>query len=190
MLSISKINAQNTYEVIDNMSDNKFRWEEYYYNDHSNSFVDGYMVLENKMKDLAAFSITDLPLSVDRNFKISTSVTVSKIDKKSKFGFLFNFEDSNNYTSFILSENHCKVCSCKNGIYSTVKQMDIILKSGRNRDVTIEIERKGSKMVFSVDDMEFISITKKTIDYPSFGYIVYDQNKLKVDEVKIYQINE
>ncbi len=190
LLSITRINAQSPYEVVDNMDDNKFRWEEFYNKEFSNSFVNGYMILENKLDDSAVYSITDLPLSLDRNFKITTDVIISKIDEKHRFGVLFNFEDESNYSSFILAEGHCKVYNCKNGTISVVKQMDIILKSGRNKEVKIEIERKGSKLIFSVDDMEFASISKKILDYPSFGYIVYGKNSLKIDDVKIFQIND
>ena len=49
------------------------------------------------------------------------------------------------------------------------------------------IEKKGKKLIFSVDNMEVISITRD-INFTTFGFFVEGNNVLKVDEVSVEQV--
>jgi hypothetical protein len=69
------------------------------------------------------------------------------------------------------------------------RQNGIILKSGKNKEVVIIIEKKGPKLIFSVDNMEAVQITKD-IRFNTFGFQVENANTIKVDEVVIEQLGE
>jgi hypothetical protein len=51
------------------------------------------------------------------------------------------------------------------------------------------LEKKGPKLIFRVDNMEAVSITKK-LNFHAFGFQVEDANTIKVDEVVIEQRTE
>jgi hypothetical protein len=177
------IHAQAVRETFDN---NKFQWDEFFEKDYSGSIQDGYFILQNKQKGGLVRSVTELPINVDNNFKITFKFLIPKLNDEYYFGIIFNYEDENNYSNFLVSEKRYKMLNIVNGTSSISRHNSIILKSGKNKEVTIELEKKGSKLIFRVDNMEAVSITKK-LNFHAFGFQVEDANTIKVDEVVIEQ---
>ncbi len=105
------------------------------------------------------------------------------------FGIVFNYEDENNYSSFLVSEKKFTVWNTVNGTKSVSRQGSIVLKSGKNKEVIIEVEKKGNRLVFNVDNMEAVTITRN-LDFNTFGFQVENANTIKVDEVIIEQLSE
>ncbi|MDR1526852.1 MAG: hypothetical protein LBS46_04170 [Dysgonamonadaceae bacterium] len=182
-------NAQDKIVVKENFDSNKFQWEEFFEKEYSGSVQDGYYVLQNKKDGFLVRSVTELPISIDRNFKITFKFLVPKLNDEYFFGLIFNYEDENNYSNFLVSEKKFRIYNKTNGTSSLSRQNGIILKSGKNKEVVIVMEKKGSKLIFSVDNMEAVQITKD-IKFNTFGFQVENVNTIKVDEVIIEQLGE
>ena len=69
---------------------------------------------------------------------------------------------------------------------SVSRKGNIILKSEKEKDVNIDMEKKGNKIIFSVDNMEVISITKNFVNN-TIGCCVLGENTIKVNELVIEQ---
>ncbi len=180
------VNAQGSLVVTETFENNKFQWDECYEKEFLCNIQDGYFVLQNKKDGFSVRSVTELPISIDANFKITFKFLVPRVSDEYYFGVIFNYEDENNYSNFLVSEMKYKIWNIVDGKKSLSRQNSIILKSGKNKDVTIELEKKGNKLIFQVDNMEVVSITKK-LNFNAFGFLVQDANTIKVDEVIIKQ---
>lgn len=64
----------------------------------------------------------------------------------------------------------------------------LILRSGKNKEVELEIEKKGNQLIFSIDNMEVTKVKEDLISN-YFGFTIYD-NIIKVKEVLIEQLRE
>ena len=179
-------NAQDKIIVKEDFENNKFQWEEFFEKEYSGNIQDGYYILQNKKKDYPVHSVTELPINIDENFKITFKLLVPKLNDEYYFGIIFNYEDENNYSNFLVSEKKFKIWNRVNGTNSLSRQNSIILKSGKNREVVIEMEKKGDKLIFRVDNMDAVSITKK-LNFNTFGFQVENANTIKVDEIIIEQ---
>ena len=183
------VNAQEKIFVKETFDDNKFQWEEFYEKDYSISIEDGFYILKNNKDESFVRSVTELPIDVDKNFKITFKFLIPKINDSYYFGIIFNYEDENNHTNFVVSEKKYRIWNRANGIVSQSRQSSIILNSGRNKEVVIEMEKKGNKLIFRVDNMEAVTITKK-LYFNTFGFQVEGKNTIKIDEVIMEQITE
>jgi hypothetical protein len=189
VLICTLVRAQEKIVVKEDFDNNKFQWEEFFEKEYSGSIQDGYYILQNKKDDYLVRSVTELPINIDKNFKITFKLLIPKLNDEYYFGIIFNYEDENNYSNFLVSEKKFKMWNRTNGISSLSRQNSIILKSGKNKEVLIEMEKKGPKLIFRVDNMEVVSITKN-LNFNTFGFLVENVNTIKVDEVIIEQLGE
>lgn len=167
-----------------------------------------------------AKSVTNLPIDPQRNFKYKVTLMVPKISKKSYFGLVFGYRDqtkevqkhlsrddadrlesSYGFGAFMVSEGKYKICG---GFENTmnnrhlpfmaglvyVENGSVILRSGKDKEVVLEMEKKGKKLIFSVNNMEVATRQDEEILSRSFGFIVEGKNTIKVKEVSIEQIRE
>ena len=182
------VNAQEKMVVKETFDSNRFQWDEFYEKEYSGSIQDGYFVLQNKKIGFLVRTVTELPINIDNNFKVTFKFLVPQLNDKYYFGIIFDYKDENNYSNFLVTEKRFKMVNREKGTNSLSRQNALILKSGKNKKVTIELEKKGSKLIFRVDDMEAVSITQK-LNFNTFGFLVEDANTIMVDEVVIEQIN-
>ena len=85
-------NAQDKIIVKEDFENNKFQWEEFFEKEYSGNIQDGYYVLQNKKKDYLVRSVTELPINVDKNFKITFKLLVPQLNDEYYFGIIFNYE--------------------------------------------------------------------------------------------------
>jgi len=187
VLTSTFVNAQEQIVVKETFESNKFRWDEFFEKEYSGCILEGSYVLQNKKNGSFAQSVTELPINIDDNFKITFKFLIPKLDDNYYFGIIFNYEDENNYSNFLVSEKKFKILNKVNEVYSVSRQGGIILKSGKNKEVIIVIEKKGKRLIFDVDNMEVVTITKK-LDFNAFGFQVENANTIKVTEVLIEQL--
>jgi len=191
LLTVTFVNAQEKRVITENFENNRFNWSEFYEKDYSGGIQGGYFVLQNKKDGFFTRSVADFPIDIDSNFKITFKFLVPRLNDKYYFGIIYDYEDINNFRSFLASEKKYKTVNRVNGIDNLSNEGSIILNSGRNKEVIIDIERKGNKLIFSVDNMEALQITiprGKTLNSNSFGFLVEGANTIKVSEVIINQI--
>ena len=191
LLTFTFVNAQEQRVIKEDFDSNRLRWDEFYEKDYYGGIQDGFFVLQNKKDGFVSWSVTDFPIDIDNNFNITFKFLVPRLSDKYYFGIIFDYEDENNYRSFRVSEKRYKIVNTVNGISSLSRQGSIILTSGRNKEVIIDMEKKGNKLLFNVDNMEAVEITiprTRSLNSNSFGFLVEDANTIKVDEVIISQI--
>lgn len=178
--------AQEKRVVTETFENNLFKWDEFYEKDYSAGIEDGYFVLKNQ-KDGAIWSVAELPIYSERNFKLTFKFLVPRLNDKYYFGVVFNYEDGENFECFMLMERKFQYVNMKEGKVRVSRRGPVILKGGKDRRVEVLVEKKGGKLIFSVDDMEAISITRE-VRLTTFGFLVEGDNVLKVDEVAVEQI--
>jgi len=178
--------AQGKRVITETFDNNLFRWDEFYEKDCSAGIEDGYFVLKGQ-KDNGGHSVAELPIFNDRNFKITFKFLVPKLNDEYYFGVIFNYEDGDNYESFELMERKFQCVNVKDGEIRMSRRGPVILSGGKNKNVEVVVEKKGGKLIFSVDNMEVITITRD-VRLTTFGFLVEGDNVLKVDEVSVEQV--
>lgn len=186
LLFINTVNAQNKRVIKDNFESNRFQWDEYYENNSSASIQDGGLVLKCGEDNMMSWTISELPINTDNNFNMSFSFFAKDIDDDYWFGIVFNYDDENNFMYFVVQEKRFKLVKRENGINSIMRRNGIILKKGKNKDVEIKMNKKGTKLIFMVDNMEVLSVTK-ILDFNTFGCIICGDNTIKLTELTIEQ---
>lgn len=184
VLLITNIFAQNKMSIRETFESNKWQWDEFYEKSRSAGIEDGFLVIKNS--EGTARSVVEFPVDVDRNFKITLKFVPERVNTHNWFGVVYNYDDENNFNSFLIQEKKFMIINRVNGVSSVSRQGGIILKSGKNKEVIVEMEKKGNKLIFTVDNMEVISITK-ALKYNTFGCCVHGEGTLKVDEVLLEQ---
>lgn len=180
--------AQSKRIITDNFESNKFQWEEFYEKKYSSSIQDGFLELKSDDDDQSVWSVAELPIDIDKNFEITYNFNVNSISDDCWFGIVFNYEDGNNYNCLIVQEKKFRLINRINGISSVSRRNDIILKSGRSKDVKIKMKKKGRKLSFLVNDMDVIDITKNMTNN-IFGCIVIGDTTIRLTEVIIEQMD-
>lgn len=181
------VNAQGKRTIKDSFESNRFQWEEYYEKTCSASIQDGYLELKNQDITKPAWSVVEFPIDIDRNFDLSF-VFEADIKNDYWFGIIFNYEDENNYSCFVVQEKRFRLINYVKGVRSVSRRNEIILKKGRDKEVKIEMGKKGRKLFFVVDEMEVITVTKD-LQSNVFGCIVDGYNSIKLTEVVMEQMN-
>lgn len=183
------IQAQEKMIIKETFENNRLKWDEVYDKDFSIGVMDGYFELKNEKDGRSIYTVTELPVNPHDPFKVTTKFIVPKINDKYYFGIVFNHEDENNYSYFVVYEKRFRILKRIEGVERKVREGNIILNSGKNKEVVIEMESKGGKLSFKVDNMEVIDITTRDADC-TFGFLVQNANTLKIEEVIIEQMQD
>lgn len=205
--------SDNKNIVRDNFEKNLFHWEDFY-EKFSKGYID---MAENayilQSKSIYALSVTRLPVDITRNFKIKMRFLVPTVNKKNYFGIVYNYKDMEGkedsqkkvanvtsfYRTFLVAEGKFQLCNGTQFVqYSSrnpskyafcVRNIDgsLILRAGKNKEVELEMEKKGNQLIFSIDNME---VTKVKEDLVS-NYFGFTTNRIiSVKEVSIEQVKD
>lgn len=189
LLAAAGAQAQEKMIIKETFESNRLKWDETYEKEYSVGLMDGYLQLKNTKKDHFVYSVTEMPVNAEADFKIISRFTVPKLNDKCKFGIIFNYVDESTFSCFAVSEKRYELFNRIDGEDRRSRHGSIILNAGKNKEVVIELEKKGGKLIFNVDEMEAITITKR-IEGTAFGFIAFDDQTLKVEEVVIEQMVE
>lgn len=199
-LAKAQINITETFNSDDRL---RFDWEEYADKKGSALVMDGQLVLTCKDKNSARMVYVNLPLNVETDFKISSTLIVEKINEENVFGISIDNDDFKKI-GFFMAENYLFVGYYDNSVehwgesdestrdYRILngERKIIKLKSGKNQIVKTVLEKKGKKLIFTVNNMKVYEKPYKTTDFlvaPYLGFITTGNSVLKIDEVKIEQ---
>jgi hypothetical protein len=183
------INAQDGNTKKETFDDNKWDWNEIAEKKKSVSIQDGYLVLQCKKDEISVVTATRFPLQIRDNFKITYTFLIPALDDKNQFGIIFNWQDEDNYSAVLLKENYYCFVNRENESSYVDKKGKIILKKGKNKTVTVVMEKIGSKLIFSVDGMQIYEKTM-ALKHPYFGFYSENKSTIKIDEIVIHQIME
>lgn len=199
--SKAQINITETFN-----SDDRIRmvWEEYADDNGSALVMDGQLYLTCNDKNGSRMVFVNLPINVELDFKITSTLMVSDINDDNIFGVSIDNDDFVKL-GFLLSENSLYVGYYENSVeifgernesMSTFRKLEggerkkIKLKSEKDQIVKTILEKKGRKIIFTVNNMKVYEKTYKVSDFivaPCLGYITSGNSVLKIDEVKVEQ---
>jgi hypothetical protein len=205
-LAKAQINITETFNSDDKLS---FDWEEYADKKGSALVMDGQLVLTCKDKNSLRMVFVNLPLNVEADFKISSTLIVGNINDKDLFGVSIDNDDFVKL-GFFMAEDFFYCGYYENSINyygestETTNALSIIegqgkykgeykpikLKGGKNQTVKTVLEKKGKKLIFSVNNVKVYEKPYKSNDFlvtPYLGFITTGNSVLKIDEVKVEQ---
>lgn len=149
--------------------------------------LDGeYLVLSSKKG--WQYTGTRIPVIARKNFKISCDLVFPKLSEDNVFGLVFNYdEDEKKGDVLYISENKFYLFDSDGTKLGKVEK--IKLKKGKNVNVHVDVEKKGSKVLISINGMDYVN-EDLIIKTSYFGFCVNEKNTLKVDKISISQIVE
>jgi len=162
-------------------------WEEYSEKEASAMILNGYLELKCMQKDWMATIMTTLPIYVEHDFKISCNLTVSRLDKESRFGVLIDRDEAFNKCAFLFCEGTFECRFLNNGKFREAGETQRVkLKGGKDRSVDLVLERKGGKYILSVDNMGVFE-QRLPITTPLFGFYTDGNSTLRINSVTVEQ---
>lgn len=172
--------------IKENFEENRFGWEEYAGKQISVSMQNGYLELICKKKGMVAISTTHFPIRYFDPFKVVFKFSVPVLNKDNRFGVLFNYEDGDNFSAFLLQEGVCGLYQRENGVTSRVFAENVKLKKGKDQPVTVELKKKGKKLIFTMNGM-LVYEDKFPIKNSSFGVYTENSSRILVESVEVFQ---
>ncbi len=153
---------------------------------HSVTLDGEYLVVTSK-KDWYKVG-TRFPVRAKENFKISYKLLFPKLDDDHVFGLVFNYdEDENTGDILYITENKFYIYDSEGTKLGKAEK--IKLKKGKNVEVTVDLEKKGKKIIISINGVDFTNEDLQ-IKTSYMGFCVNEKNTLKVDQIKITQNEE
>lgn len=198
--------AMAQYDVTESFNSDdrlRFEWEEYADKKGSAIVTDGHLKLTCKDKESSRAVYVNLPINVQQDFKISSTLIVDKIDEKNVFAVSIDNDDFVKL-GFFISENNLFIGYYENSVefYGEKEESSsnlkifkgeskiIKLKGGKEQVVNIILEKKGKRLILSINNMKVYEKINKTSDFivaPCLGFITIGESVLKIDEVKVRQ---
>lgn len=187
LLSCTFANAQQITRTDDfKEGESKFGFDATADKKHSISFDDEYLILTSKK---GFYKVgTRFPIRTNDYYKITYSLLCPKFDANHYFGLVFNFDEENNTGDILyISENKYWIVGSDGKQIGKAEK--IFLKKGKDVKITVDIEKKGKKLIIAVNGMDGINEDLQ-IKTPYMGFCVNENNILKVDKVQITQNEE
>ncbi len=181
------VNAQKVNRVDDfKDGESKFGFDATADKKHSVNLDGEYLVITSK-KDWYMVG-TRFPVRTKDNYKITYKLLFPRLDEKHVFGLVFNYdEDENTGDILYVTENKFWIVGSDGTKLS--KKEKIKLKKGKNVEVTVDVEKKGKKLIISINGVDFTN-EDLLIKNSYMGFGVNEKNTLKVDEIQITQSEE
>lgn len=127
------------------------------------------------------------PLNIQRSFKVSTNVTIGKLDADKLVGLIFNYKDDGNFYAFVFNDEEVRFLRYENmKLVGSVSQ-SVKWSKKRKAEQNWRLESDGSTLSFFVDDMAIMNIRYMPLEYTGFGYYTFGKQKLIVDDVEFFQ---
>lgn len=181
--------GQNAQRVVwqDDFETSK-GWSEF--EDESGEAVvkDGSLVIKSK-EGWIYYSKCKTNLDGNKNFNIFVDVNVKGGLEKNKYiGLLFDYKDGKNYMLFKVEKGFVWFEQYQNGV--CIREEKDYLKQNKKESIkhlTFELQKKGQRVIFLVNDEESIEMDGVEVSSNKIGFMVSDDQKVTFDNVKITQ---
>ena len=200
LLYLATVNAQGLKETFDS---NSLNWNECATeSDFGTSIIDkGVLTITSKgeSKFWSAMAGAQIgqntyftcfcyaPLNIKRSFKISTNVTIGKLDDDKLAGLIFNYKDNGTFYAFVFNDADVYFFRyVDNRLVGWISQ-SVKWKKTRKAQQNWRLESDGSTLSFFVDELPIMNIRYMPLDYSGFGYYTCGKQKLVVDDVEFIQ---
>ena len=193
----TSINAQSMKETFDS---NSLNWNECASESNAGkSLIDkGVLTITSKgeKKDLWGYTKRNAtyftcfcyaPLNVTLPFKVSTNVTIQKLDEDRIAGLIFNYKDDGNFYAFVFNEEEVRFLRYVNMEVVGYVVQSVKWQKKRRAQQNWRLESDGSTLKFFVDELPIMNVRYMPLEYAGFGYYTYGKQKLIVDDVEFFQ---
>lgn len=179
------IMAQNPI-IVEDFESNSLGWDEFSWKDRSGIIKNGYLELENKNAVGGSICYTDLPISVEQDFKLSGKIIVHKLSGTESFGVVIDTDEDLNQCAFLLREDvfNCVIFNNKTRLYED--ERPVKFRPRKDELVEFVLERRGNQYIFSLNNMEVYRL-RRNINAPTFGFYTDGNSLIRVDELIIEQ---
>lgn len=161
----------------------ELEWNEFKEKKSSSLIKKNTLVLENDGLTTPVSTYTELPININRDFCIYTTILVPKFDEETNYNFIINMDDTKN--KGIITVNPSKVTYelYKNGDKVYEQTAMINGKVGKNQTITLVIEKKVGKILVSVNGDQCLKLRKIEYKNTGFGYLASENQKITVTEI-------
>lgn len=179
--------AQNKYQLVDNVDDNRNGWTEFVSKKAKAVIQEGVLLIESKDKKEFAYSFSHLGVSLKDNFELSCECYVKEITEDGAFGLIFNGDNENNLCAFIVEKGNASLHEKRNGTWNLVSADKIKLNDKKGQTIQLGIKNEFGVLSFYVNGMEAISDVTGRINYSGFGFLVMGKQLAKFDNLIVLQ---
>ena len=203
------IAAQRKVETFEH---NAFNWEEVIEKNKSAFIQNDYLKLYTKKENMVS-TITRFPVDVHYNFKITATIIVPHLNDNMSFGFIYDWLSDANFSTILFETdkytlyNNMGIVTKGNGKLQKafglkkyrltndtkiVNHSTIKLPKGKNRTVTLVMEKYGNKLFFRVNNV-LVCETKQDLHSSYCGFLLVStkqKQQVKIMDVVIEQILE
>lgn len=190
LITVCSVNAQTVKETFDS---NSLDWTESPKGYWGSTMIDkGVMTLtakEHHDRTQAIETHCYTPLNMKRPFKITTNVTIGKLDDENdqRVGLIFNYKDFGNYYTFMINESNVIFARWKeNNLVGSISQ-GIKWSKTRKAEQTWVIEYNGNDLIFYINDIPLIKVKYMEMEYSGFGYYAEGKQKFIIEDVEFEQ---
>ena len=131
-------------------------------------------------------------IDTSKDFKIETKIQkISGVDNYG-YGLLFGRKDNDNQYIFAITSNgYYAIDNYENGTNNSVKKWTTtpFINKGNNAYNTLKVVKEGGFLKFYINDRYLTLISYKELQGTNIGYVVYNQQKIAVDDVEVSYIN-
>lgn len=148
--------------------ENELEWSEFKEKKASALVTANGLVLKNDGSSDNIMTYTDLPINTDRDFIITASIFASKFEKTMPVDIIINMEDQFNYGLITIEPETVKYTQYKGNQIAAQQSTLINGKKGKKTTLSVSIQKKGGKIICTVNNDPCLNIRK--IDYTNTGF--------------------
>lgn len=172
-------NNNNWAERSDDKSDLSIKNNKYYF--------------EHKRTSGGWSSTKLIDIDTSKDFEIESKILKISGIRNNGFGFTFGRKDSDNQFVFTITSNGSySIDQYKDGKYTAIKDWtkSSHIKTGNYAYNTLKIKKERGFIKFYVNDRYLTLYTHKPFMGNRFGFVVYNNQKIAIDDLKIKYINQ
>ncbi len=169
----------------------RLSWSEYILGKTSATVKDGFLEIKSKPSLVAALLggqtyarvSTVLPIEINTDFVIRTTLCPEKIDYTSLFGIEFDRDKWFNSYSFLICQDWCAVQVAG----KTVTSIPVKVEGGKKQEIQLVVTKTGGICKIEINGMTATSFRMDDLYYPHFAFVVNGDNTVKVTEFIVEQ---
>lgn len=168
----------------------RFEWDEVVDKKNFSVLVlDGYLEIKHLSGEEGfIYCPTKLPISTAYDCKITANLRFPKLDKESRFGMVIDIDGKTlDQYAFLMEAGLFTACLFNDGKALEKPRFTRTTKFKYGKDITVEVvlERKGSKWVFSYDNIEIFEWPIKEFNAPFFAFVT--ETDMRVEKIVVEQ---
>ena len=180
---VFSINLKNLTSQLDglteigvtSMTDPQYEWSQFTNKTGRAVITANGLILESKSKEFMTSSVVELNFNPETDdFVFTTAFIGPKLSDGLSIGVIFDYVDARNYKGIELTKTQYKYFIVKDGVAADVKSGLIKFK---DKTYNVAMSRKGEKLFFYLNDIEFAKFNRIKIDSPYIGVFLKGKGK-------------